>query len=189
MFATLPYSSQTMPSRWSIISQQSQRSCMNCGQIHQVVPGKASVHCSMIGCRTSRSRGAQGTDTNTANSEDFVTIPMPTTIRDQAILFDQIWFWFVEMKHENASSRDNVVANLAEKGALRIAAPLLWLQGKRCDGSKCQTRNQENYENVWKSLTHTTLPNGSRIPVAWLTIRALPTPQNSPHLATTLPFK
>lgn len=160
-----------------------QPKCINCGQTHHIVSGSFSSNCSMIGCRTSRSRGAQSLEIY-SNTGDVVTIPMPTTIREQAVLFDQIWFWFVEMKSENAESREQVVAQSPDKGALRATVPLLWLQGKRCDGSKCQTRNQENWENVWKSLTHTALPDGSQVPVAWLTLRAFPSP-GSPTISSS----
>lgn len=96
---------------------------------------------------------------------------MPTTIREQAALFDQIWFWFLDMKHENDEVRKGLAAAQRSKGSLKAKAPLLWLQWRRWDGLSGQTRNQENFEKLWKGFVVAEGQEGRQMPVAWLTLR------------------
>ena len=77
------------------------------------------------------------------------------------------------MKHENDDLREGLAVLKPIKGSLKARAPLLWLQWKRWDGMHGQTRNQENFEKLWKTFVSATTEEGILLPVAWLTLRAM----------------
>ncbi len=154
--------------------------CRNCGQHHPVIPGTYSSDCVIVGGRSHSSPTKRTSQSRLPPSESLTTVLMPATIREQAALFDQIWFWFLDIKHENDNLRQGVAAAQRTKGSLKAKAPLLWLQWKRWDGLHGQTRNQENYEKLWKSFVSASTPEGQQQPVAWLTLRAMSSEASPP---------
>lgn len=164
------------------------RQCQTCGQIHPSVPGMYWKDCVLIGGRARGRADRRGLPDNCPPSDHLTTIPMPTSIREQAILFDQIWFWFVDMKHENDDVRDQLSMYSVNKGTLRSAAPLLWLEWKRWGDVRGQTRNQENFDKAWKNFVHFVDGYGRKMPVAWLTLRSMPPNTYSPPLAPATPM-
>lgn len=163
-------------------SQQHPRQCRTCGQVHPIIPGTHSTDCILLGTRT------HSTSTR-SNSPYFppphllTTIPIPLNIRSQALLFDQIWFWFVDMKHENDNIRNSLQSHYhIDKGTLRSTAPLLWFEWRRWDEVRGQTRNQENFDKVWKRLVWVDggeVGKGEKVPVAWVTLRSVDSSQSS----------
>jgi len=153
-------------------SSETIRSCGTCGQCHPHIPGRYTADCVMVGSRSHKQPRRR--KSNEVLAEDrLITILMPTTIREQAILFDHIWFWFVDLKHNNTDIRECVSSLTTAKGALRAVAPLLWLEWKSWDGTRGQTRSQENYEKLWKTFVQSVDESGRNLPVAWLTLRNL----------------
>jgi hypothetical protein len=161
-------------------SPQRTRCCRTCGQLHPHVPGMHSNDCVLIGGRTHGRSGRRGSEDSFPSSDRLITIPMPTSIREQAMLFDQIWFWFIDMKHENDDARSMLSQYSVDKGTLRAAAPMLWLEWKRWDDLRGQTRNQENFDKAWQNFVYVTDGCGRRTPVAWLTLRSMPARPESP---------
>lgn len=150
-----------------VSSSLSDRPCRNCGLIHGIVPGAYSTDC-LILCDQKHTRPSQ----SNSSQHHGTLLLLPTSIREQALLFDDIWFRFVDVKHENADLRHRVRSLSAARGELRQQAPIPWLRWTRIDGSSGKTRNQENYEKLWKTFVHTTEEDGQKVPVAWLTICA-----------------
>lgn len=101
------------------------------------------------------------------------------------MLFDQIWFWFIDMKRENDGLRDELALQHINKGTLRTTAPLLWFEWKRWDDQRGQTRNQENFDKAWKSFVRFDDGRGQKVSVAWLTVRSTMSPDTeSPQLVS-----
>ena len=91
-------------------------------------------------------------------------------IRDQAILFDKMWFWFHGKRAEVDQRRDVLAAAKTHKGFLRMKAPVLWLGWQSWDGRQGQTRNQEHWDNIWQSFVKGPSTSANDQTVAHLTI-------------------
>lgn len=102
------------------------------------------------------------------------TQPIPINIRDQARLFDDLWFNFINHKNKIDRQREELAPKCRGKGSLKSQVPLVWLSWQRWDGKQGQTRNQENWDRTWKNLVERTYQDGSgrtwRQPVAWVTL-------------------
>lgn len=152
--------------------------CQNCGQYHPLVNGRCSQHCVKIkirshrkGLRSQTSDGSwtshhdQCTNVNTGARH---TVPLPGDVRGRANFFDSIYFWFADHKIYIDRKRDYLQDHV-EKGTLKIMAPIPWLRWAGCDGESGQTRNQENWDKMWKSFSYCSCSGQEQL-IAWVTI-------------------
>lgn len=94
---------------------------------------------------------------------------IPSQIQDRTLLFDDIWFDFQELKDINEAHRQHINCTSKDRGALKTQAPLPWLLYRRRDGKSGQTRNQENYNQIWESCLGEN--DGLGLPIRFLTIK------------------
>lgn len=156
--------------------------CMNCGQTHPTVPGKHSATCVFIGARTHGSGSDIQIAAERLQTQAYTTIPIPSSFTGKAELFDQIWSFFEDIKDENEQLRDHLSRSRSRKGSLRTDAPLIWLRWRSSDGRRGQTRNEKNYQDLWRGLVQ--VPSGRdgrMIDVAWLTLSPLNATPESPE--------
>lgn len=153
-------------------TERSVRQCRNCGCYHRTRTGMYSSDCILLSYRSHKNNKQKHQQSFTES--DLIVYPMPQGIREQARLFDNLWFNFVDVKHEVDDQRELLASRCRQKGSLKVKAPLLWLHWRRWDGAQGQTRNQENWEQLWKTFVSRTCEdeagNHWRQPVAWLTI-------------------
>lgn len=94
---------------------------------------------------------------------------IPARVNDYTVLFDDLWFDFQELKDMNENQRQRLSSKMKDRGALKLQAPLPWLLYKQRDGQSGQTRNQENYNQMWETCIKDGHQSG--LPVRFLTVK------------------
>lgn len=149
------------------------RQCQNCGLQHGIRLGMLSTNCNLLTVRTHK-KNRLSQQSQFPDPTELETQAIPINIRDQAHLFDDLWFNFIDYKRKIDRHREQLAPRCKGKGALKLKAPLVWLSWQRWDGKQGQTRNQENWDRTWKDFVERSYEdeNGQvwRQPVAWVTM-------------------